>query len=65
MSLQLTSTLTEDPNLNTTRTLFRAKPRPGSGLLVRAMMRYLRRRILNFGHSRIPRSRRRPDCLAA
>src|SRR5207249_2226995 len=45
-------------NLNTIRALFRAKPRPASGLLVRSMMRYLRRRILNFGDLRIPRSRR-------
>ena len=65
MNLQLTSTFTEVPNLNTTRTLFRAKPRLARGLLVRSMKRYLRRRILNFGHSRIPRSRRRPGYLAA
>src|SRR5712691_4836394 len=65
MSLQLTLTLSEVRNLNTIRTLFRAKPRPASGLLLRSMTRYLRRRILNFGHLRIPRSRRQPGCLAA
>ena len=63
MSLQLTSTLTEGPNLNTIHTLFRTKPTLAPGLLVCSMMRYLRRRILNFGHSRIFRSGRRRGCV--
>lgn len=52
-------------DLNTTRTFFGRKPRPASALLMRSMMQYLRRCILNIGPSRIMCLRWRPGLLSA